>query len=378
MLALVLLLASSPAPPSGTAEAWAAEGRPVPPPEGRRTALDKGLADYRPAAPGLRGRLEGSAPAILPQLVKSWVARFAALQPGIAIDVPPPYEPPQGAMSSRLAAFLAGRLDFAFLSRTMAASDVRAFRRTHRGDPLVIPVANGSWRQFGFVDPVAFIVNAGNPVRGLTFAQLDALLSQSRRRGLAPLRSWGDLGVRAWRDRPVHVIGAASWAGEDSARGDVVRERILLGGGWRTDLAGSAASGTEADVPARIARDPLAIGFTGLGHLVAGTRAVPLSAGPRGAYVAPTFGAVARGLYPLSRTVDLIVARAPGQCLRPELLAFVEYLLSRQGQQVVAQQGIFLPLTAAQARESWRRASACGAAASARIGGKPRPPGGGG
>ena len=360
MLALVFLLALSAAPPDATpAEPKTVEEGPTSTPETRRSRLERGLDDYRPAPLASRGRLEGSAPAILPELVKLWIGRFQALQPGIAVDVPPPYEPPQGALSSRLAAFLSGSLDFAFLSRAMVAKDVQTFRRSHGEDPVVIPVANGSWRRFGFVDPVAVVVNAANPVRGLSFAQLDALFSQSRHRGHAPVTSWGDLGVRVWRGRPIHVIGAASWMGEDSARAAVVRERVLHGGAWRADLAGSGASGTEADVPSRVARDPLAIGFTGLGHLLPGTRAIAIRAAGQSAYFAPTFEAVASGRYPLARTVDLVVAKKRGQCLRPELFEFIRFLLSRQGQAVVAQQDIFIPLTAAQAMASWRSAANC-------------------
>ena len=358
MLALLLLLmppAGAPAP--APLARSAAAGRSAPRSKAQHPRLDKSLPLYRPAA-ALRGRIEGSAPAILPELVKLWTERFHRLQPALAVDVPPPYEPPQGAMSSRLAAFLAGRLDFALLTRAMAPSDVQAFRRSHGEDPLVIPVANGSWRSFGFVDPVAIVVSAANPVRGLSFAQLDAIFSQSRRRGHGPVRSWGDLGVVAWREKPVHIIGAASWAGEDSARAVVVRDRVLLGGAWRTDLA-IAASGTEAEVPTRVARDPLSIGFTGLGHLVPGSRAIAIRRGRHGGYVSPTLAAVASGRYPLSRTVDFIVAKPKGECLRPDLLAFLRFLLSRQGQDAVLQHGVFLPLTGAQARDSWRRATPC-------------------
>ncbi|MDB5669347.1 MAG: hypothetical protein JWO25_306 [Alphaproteobacteria bacterium] len=315
------------------------------------------LDEYRPVRSVPASRLEGSAPAILPDLVGRWVAGFTALQHQVTVQVPPPYEPPQGALSSRLSAFLTGRLDFAFLSRSIATSDVAAFRRSHGYDPLVIPVANGSWNRFGFVDPVAIVVNVSNPVRGLSFAQIDALLSRSRRRGYAPIRRWGDVGVRAWRASPVHIVGADSWTKEDSARAAVVRERILLGGAWRQDLAGS---GSEADVPSRVAADRLAIGFTGLGHLVPGVRAVAISAGKTGEFVDPTYAAVAGGRYPLARTIDLVVARPPGRCLKPELREFIRFMLSREGQQAVIDQGAFLPLMAAQARLSWRRASRCG------------------
>jgi phosphate transport system substrate-binding protein len=302
--------------------------------------------------------LEGSAPTILPELVRRWVIDFQQSQSAVQVDVPPPYEPPQAALSPRLAAFVQGRLDFAFLSRKMSHSDVVTFRQAHHYDPLVIPVAGGSWSSFGLVDPVAVVVNSRNPIPGLSFAQLDAIFSKSRRRGHAIVRTWGQLGVSSLANQPIHLAGGASWLGEDSARAGVFRERVLLGGRWRDDPQ-AAASGIEKEVPARVAADPLAIGFTGLGHLVPGARAVPLTRGHSSSYVKPTFEAVASGRYPLARTIDLVVARQPGRCLTPALRSFVRYLLSPRGQKMVTKEGHFLPLSSAQSRLSWLRASSC-------------------
>ncbi len=309
------------------------------------------------AATPSQARMEGSAPAILSDLSQRWIKGFRALHPSAMISVPPPYGPPQGALSSKLAAFLQGQLDFAFLTRKLADSDVATFRRSHGYDPLVIPVALGSWKSFGFVDPVVVIVNSRNLVHGLSFAELDAIFSKSRRQGHLPIRTWGDV-EEGLKNLPMHVVGGASWTKEDSARGSVFRERVLLGGEWRDD-PNVIAGGTEVDVPTRVASDPEAIGFTGLGHLVAGTRAVPIALNESRFYIAPTFAAVASARYPLVRTVDLVVARRPGACLSNEVLRLVRYLIGRKGQQAIRLEGHFLPLTRAQRRASWQRASSC-------------------
>jgi phosphate transport system substrate-binding protein len=316
------------------------------------------LVTTSPAVSGRPAVLEGSAPSILSGLVRRWTIDFERSEPAIQVDVPPPYDPPQAALSPRLAAFLQGQSDFAFLSRKMSDRDVLTFRQVHHYDPLVIPVAGGSWSSFGLVDPLAVVVNSRNPISGISFAQLDAIFSKSRRRGHAAVRTWRQLGVRALSGRPIHLAGGGSWTGEDSARAGVFRERVLLGGSWRDDPE-AAASGTEKEVPARVAADPLAIGFTGLGHLIPGTRAVPLASGRSSSYVKPTFEAVASGKYPLARTIDLVVAREPGTCLTRELRTFVRYLLSPRGQKVVTNEGHLLPLTSVQARLSWLRASSC-------------------
>ena len=309
------------------------------------------------AAASARPPIEGSAPTILSDLSRRWVNGFEASYPGARISVPPPYGPPQGALSPRLAAFLEGRLDFAFLTRKLADSDLATFRRSHGYDPLVIPVALGSWKSFGFVDPVVVIVNSRNPVARLSFSELDAIFSKSRRRGHLPIQTWGDLGGTP-KSAAIHVVGGASWTKEDSARGSVFRERVLLGGEWRDD-PDALADGREGDVPKKVALDPQAIGFTGLGHLVAGTRAVPIALDERGPYISPTFAAVASARYPLTRSVDLIVARPPGTCLPKEMLRFARYLIGSRGQQAIRLEGHFLPLARAQAQASRLRASSC-------------------
>ena len=110
------------------------------------------------AASAAPGSLEGSAPAILSDLLPLWLDGFAAFHRSVRVNVPPPYGAPQKALSPRLKAFLTGHIDFAFVSRKLADSDAAQFKLSHDYSPLIIPVAGGSWKSFGFVDPVVAIV----------------------------------------------------------------------------------------------------------------------------------------------------------------------------------------------------------------------------
>ena len=349
---VVLVLACTPVRGADPKE-WELEGRPLPEALLPPPALDPALRDYR-ACDLLEGRVEGSAPAILPRLVHRWVAAFRAHHPKAEVSVPPPYLAPQGALSPPLQRFLEGRLDFAFVSRDLAAADVAAFRRAHGYEPLVVPVAGGSYAHFGFVDAVAIVVHKDNPLEGLTFAQVDALFSRTRLRGAAPARRWGDLGVAPWATQPIHVVGSGAWAGEESARAITIRDRVLSAAGrrgeWRDDLVGM--HDTEAQVPEKVAADRHAIGFTGMGHVGPGVKALALARDGAGPWIAASYENVAAAAYPLARTVDLVLARRPGAALDPTIEAFVRFLLSREGQRIVRQQNVLLPLTAAQADAS--------------------------
>lgn len=302
------------------------------------------------AAPG--ESRSGSAPKILDTLVPAWLAGFARAEPTTTIAVPPPYGPPQGRLDPGLQAFLDGQRDFAFLTRDIGETDLAAFRRAHRGAPVVLAVAGGAWHRFGYVDPVVVVVNAANPLRALSFRQLDALLSETRWRGGAAATDWDDLGVAAWRGKAIHVVGGDGWSGEESARALTVRRRVLSVGGkvgrWRM----APGSGGEDEVVARVAADAQAIGFTGFGHLSAGVRTVAIDAGA--GPVAPTRVAIASGAYPLARTVDLVMARDARGCLDPAVAHFAAWLVGPAGQAEVRREAVFLPLNARQLHDARR------------------------
>ncbi|MBS0292560.1 MAG: substrate-binding domain-containing protein [Proteobacteria bacterium] len=341
-------------PETKTPTDWSVAGRPLPVPEFLQPQLDAELPAYRPCSrEPLQGRIQGSVPAILPDLFQRWAQAFQQRHPGVVVDAPPPYLPPQGALNPAMRRFLAGEGDFAFVSRDLAYADVAAYRRGHGQDVKPIAVAGGSWRHFGFIDTVAVVVHESNPLRAMSLAQLDALFSSSRLRGHHPVRTWGDLGVAEWADKPVRVVGAAAWSSaEPSARAIAIR-RVAMDhagseGRWRKDVP---VDSKEADVPDIVARDPYAIGFTGLGHMVPQIRALALIQSDGGGRpVPPDYESVARGQYPLARFAYVLSAAKPSPIMRE----FLRFVLSKDGQEIVSEQGIFLPLRALQASEGLR------------------------
>jgi phosphate transport system substrate-binding protein len=317
---------------------------------GRRSVCAMAAALLLAAAAPNESRI-GSAPKILDTLVPAWLAGFARSDPIAAIAVPLPFGPPQGKLDPALQAFLDGRRDFAFLTRDMAEADLAAYRRTHHGEPVVMAVAGGAWNRFGYVDPVVVVINAANPLPGLRFRQLDALLSDTRWRGGRMPRDWGDLGVVAWHGRAIHVVGGGAWSDEESARALTIRRRVLSVGGRVGRWHAVPGSGGEDEVVARVAADPLAIGFTGFGHLAPGVRTIALSA-DGGPLVAPTRAAITSGAYPLARSVDLVMARDAKGCLDPVVARFAAWLVGPAGQAIVRHQSVFLPLPGRQRHDA--------------------------
>jgi len=321
-------------------------GRPLPAPELLQPTLDPELPAYTPHAPrDLSGHLEGAASDVLANLAQRWIAAFKAYYPNITVVVPPPYSGKVGAKE-----LVSGKVDFALVSRELVPSDVTAFQAKFGRPPLSIPIMGGTYRDFGFLDAVGFFVQKDNPLTQLTFTQLDALLSTTRYRGGEPIRTWGQLGLTgAWADRPIHVWAVKPWNGFE----EFVRERVLSPdsrrGEWRTDLNFAE---TVFPIAPHVAADPEAIGYAGLAYLNDGVKLLALAKDDHSPFYPPSYEEVARARYLLSRLVYCNVNRGPGHPLSPALDEFIHFILSREGQQVVLQQAVFLPLRASQVAHS--------------------------
>jgi len=96
--------------------------------------------------------------------------------------------------------------------------------------------------------------------------------------------------------------------------------------------------------------DRFGIGYSGIGYVTAGVRAVPLSTDAGRACVAATPENVYSGKYPLSRILYVYINKAPGKPLDPLVREFVKFIFSKEGQEAVIKDGYF-PVPASMARE---------------------------
>lgn len=316
-------------------------GRPLPAPEILQPTLDPTLPTFKPHYDRtLKGSLNMASSDVLPGLVRSWIAGFERVYPDVHMTFGPPYE---GTHAE--AQMANGKIDIAFVSRELKPTDIAAFTASHGYPPLSVPVSGGSYRQFGFLDAVGFFVNRANPVEHLSLAQLDRILSSSHLRGGSAAETWGDIGVTGdWASRPIHVYGIKPWNGFE----EFVRQRVLdkgdQRGHWRKDLHFDHLVFPIAE---RVAADPDGIGYAGLAFVDVPVKLI--SIGTDNQFVAPTYSNVAIAKYPLSRLIYANVNRKPGSAMNPVLQEFLRFVLSRQGQQVVLDQGVFLPLRGFQA-----------------------------
>lgn len=344
-----------PTPPTPAQSAqWREQGRALPTPELLQPTLDPALPAYVPRRDiEVSGKLKGASSDVLAALTKTWIAAFQKHHPKVTIELPPPYAGSLGAVE-----LAKGGLDFVMVSRELRPNDITEFRKNFSYDPTSLPIMGGTWRHFGFLDAIGFFVHKDNPLEEISFAQLDALYSATHHRGGTAITTWGQLGVRGeWADKPVTLWGVKPWNGFE----EFVRQRVLstgagaLGapppqrGEWRT---GINFADTVFPISPAVAKDRFALGYAGLAYVGAGVKLLRIVGPQGGAAVAPGYEEVAGADYPLSRLVFVNVNKAPGKPLPPALAEFIRFVLSREGQQLVLDQKVFLPLRAQPAATS--------------------------
>lgn len=322
------------------------QGRKLPVPELLQPTLDPGLPAYVPGGP-VSGKLTGGSSDVLVELVGRWIKRFQAQHPNASISIEPPFA---GSLGTK--ELIKEQADFVFVSRELKPEDIIEFNARFGYAPTSIPISGGSYRHYGFLDALAFFVHPDNPINQLDFNQLDALFSSTRHRGGKPITTWGELGLTGeWKDKRINLHGIRPWNGFE----EFVRQRVLDDGGkrgeWRNDIRFEKV---VFPLAGNVADDRYGLGYSGIAYIDAPVKMLALRAGTEGKYVSPTYEDVASARYPLSRLIFLNINRKPGTAIEPLQLEFLRFILSREGQQVVLEQGVFLPLRADQVQASLR------------------------
>lgn len=246
---------------------------------------------------------------------------------------------------STLGGVYSGVAEIALMAREMRQPVERmAFEWVFHHPALSVEIANAGLHADRLSTNLAVMVHRDNPLTQITLAQLDAIVGAEHRRGDRNIRSWGELGLgTAWKDRPIHVYGPQV----DSIPAMVIRDKVLKGSyKWNPDYQEHE---DNKQLAAALAQDPAAIGYLPLQNGNAKLKPLALAATEAGPFVALTDASAASRSYPLARMTTMVLNREPGQPVDARSREFLQYVLSREGQQLIARDGNHLPLTAAQA-----------------------------
>jgi phosphate transport system substrate-binding protein len=280
-------------------------------------------------------------------LMQYWEEGFRKFHPGVR------FEDKLLGTANAIAGLYLETADLALMGREIIPMESVAHRRVFRHDPLDIAVATASYNVPLETFAFAIFVNKSNPISHLTLKQVDSIFGCDRKLGASKnIATWGDLGLTgAWASRPVHLYGYET----NTGLGYFFSQKALGGSHkWNCNLReyanlyaadGKLISNAGDLMVADLARDPGGIAFCGFGHKTANVKALALASQDDTPYIELTKANVANRTYPLTRTVYIFIERDPAKPVEPKVREFLRYVLSKQGQQDVARQDVYLPLT---------------------------------
>lgn len=330
-------------------------GRPQPATTSTQPVVDKTLPDFVPqyTADELTGSRIMKCSDVLAYIAHDFVDAFNQYYPNADIDLSEPYVGSAGA-----AELIAGNVDFVMVSREPRPNEYPDFQAAFGYDMSVVPVMGGSYNYFGWLDAMCFVVNKDNPIEYLTMDQIDSIFSTSYLRGGHDVSTWGDLGVTGeFADQPITRYAITHWNGFeefvrirclDALDGHATDNLFATQGAFREDMVFNSKVFDQAKL---VSEDKTGIAYTGIAYVDEDVKVLPIKLDD-GTIVSPSYEDVCSAKWPLSRLIYLNYNKAPDQEMDPIISEFLRFLLSKDAAEIVAEQNIYIPLTAKQANDA--------------------------
>ena len=310
-------------------------------------------------------------------VLKLWEEGFRKFHPRVRFDDKLP------TSDAAIPALVTGVADLGPDGGEATLTENLSFFEVHGYPPTAITVATGSFDVEGKSNGPIVFVHQDNPLTELTLDQLDGIFGSERTAGMRgfqwtpsdgrgpekDIRSWGQLGLKGeWADKPIQTYGHGP---SGSARffqwkvlnnGDKwnpnYREYVETGSKMIADEdKAEQRLGVRSMLKNELAKNRYGIAWTVLPQAKEISGIKPIALAPRGGgrYVAPSRETFLDRSYPLVRSIYIFLNRAPGKPLQPTIKEFLRYVLSREGQQCVVENGSYLPLPAGLVREELKK-----------------------
>jgi len=286
--------------------------------------VDSKLPAYQKES-GVSGNLSSVGSDTLANLMTLWAESFKRNYPNVNIQI-------QAAGSSTAPpALTEATANIGPMSRKMKDKELDAFEKKYGYKPMAIPVA---------IDALAVYVNKDNPISGMTIAQVDAIMSSTRKCGyVTDIATWGDAGLTdSWKNKSIQLYGRNSVSGTYG----YFKKKALCKGDYKSNVNEQPGS---ASVVQSVSTSLNGIGYSGIGYKTSGVKAVALTKKEGSPFVAATPENALSGKYPLARFLYVYVNKKPNQALAPLEREFIRMVLSKEGQKIVIKDG-YIPLPA--------------------------------
>ncbi len=282
-----------------------------------------------------------------------------------------------------LAGLYTGIADVAPMGDDAKITDQMPFFNAFGYMPTEISVATGGYEKRGSLFAWAIVVNQDNPLNEISMDQLERVFGSERSGGWelvnhnwhytsrlgrgreTNLRTWDQLGLKGeFAGKEIMTFGycAPGFA--------VAIERALFAWShkWNGNFMeyveakqtspGPAGAAVASERPLeKLAQEKFTIGIAALMHAknYPGLKVLKVSPRGGGSAVALTPDNVANRSYPLIRDAYFYVNKPPGGKLDQRAREFMRFVLSREGQEIIAKVGYYYPLKADYLREQLKK-----------------------
>jgi phosphate transport system substrate-binding protein len=310
-------------------------------------------------------------------VLQLWEEGFRRIHPNVRFEDHLP------TSDAAIPALITGVADLGPDGGEASLTETLAFYETYGYHVTGITVASGAFDVEGKSNGIVLFVNQANPISRLSLDQLDRIFGAQRDAGMRgfewtpaaargsdqDLRTWGQLGLTGeWADKPIRTYGHAP-----SGTTRFFQWRVLHGGDkWNENFReyvetgskmiaaedrGTQHLGVKYMLQHELANDRYGIAWTVMPQArgIAGMKVLALCAHDGDPAVLPSRDTFQDRSYPLTRDIYIFINRAPGKPLDSKVQEFLRYALSREGQQIVANNGSYLPLPGKVAAEQLRK-----------------------
>ncbi len=259
------------------------------------------------------------------------------------------------------------------MGRKVTFSELQMYERYTNHDPLEIDIATGSYDVPGWQPGFGVIVSKDNPIDHISMEQLDGIFGAERDGGWEGtswhaewargpeknIRTWGQLGLTGeWADKPIDVYGLNLRYHQATEISDWI---LQSSDKWNENLRTYANYVSPNGTLSRNMNADIAADKYGIGIVAAPTKALGGGKQPEakilalgwtnaGPFVPYTMDNLQNRTYPMFDRIYAYANDDPEKGLDPKVAEFLRFVVSRQGQELMEQDGKYLPLTAEVAR----------------------------
>ena len=297
-----------------------------------------------------------------------------------------------------LGMMIAGVSDVAPMGDDAKITDQMPFFNAFGYVPTEISIATGGYDKRGTLFAWAIIVNKANPLARLSIDQLDRIFGSERTGGWevganaannllftakharsrdSNIRTWGQLGLEGdYAGKEIQTYGYVAPGFAVSFERMVMHWSVKWNPNFREYVEVKEATG-DADGQAvssqrmyeALEKDKYGIGWGALMHVngtcvnpdgtkcpgYPGLKVIAVSRTADGPAIPLTSDNVANRSYPMARDAYIYVNKAPGRPLDPKVREFLRFILSREGQEIIARNGPYFAIPATYVREQLKK-----------------------